>query len=136
MKKLFTLAFLAVMALGSLTFVSCDKENDAIDNQTEQIVAKDVENVQFPIELMNFTDSNCTTWTVWGGYYELLGRRGIKFDIKFYPTYTAQRVVIRHFVGTVTFELDGTCTVTGGDFRMTTEIKDFLRDFARYWLHY
>lgn len=91
---------------------------------------------QVPIELQNFTDSNGTTWTVWGGYYELLGRRAIKFDIKFYPTFSANRVAIRHYVGTVTFDLNGNCEITGGDFRMTTEIKDFLRDFARYWLNH
>ena len=71
MKKIFTLAFLAVMTLGSLTFVSCDKENDAIDNQTEQSVPKDGEYVNFPIDPMNFTDSNGAIWTVAaveGGY--------------------------------------------------------------------
>ncbi len=135
MKKIFTLAFLAVMTLGSLTFVSCDKENDAIDNQIEQSVPKDAEYVNFPIDPMNFTDSNGAIWTVWGSY-ELLGRRGIRFDIKFHPTFTTSRVIIRHFVGTVMFELDGTYTITGGDFRITPEISVFLRDFARYWLNH
>lgn len=135
MKKLFTLALLAVMALGSLTFVSCDKENDVIDNQTEQIATKDAEFPPFPIELMNFTDSNNAIWTVWGGY-ELLGRRGIRFDIKFHPTFSTSRVIIRHFIGTVEFRLDGSYIITGGDFRITPEIEIFLRDFARYWLNH
>lgn len=34
MKKVFTVAFVAVMAFGSLTFVSCDKDNDAINPQS------------------------------------------------------------------------------------------------------
>lgn len=92
--------------------------------------------IHFPIELQQFTDSNNTTWTVWGGYYELLGRRAIRFDIKFYPTYSSSRVAIRHFVGTVTFDLNGGYVVTGGDFRMTDEIREFLRDFARYYLNH
>ncbi len=135
--KFYSVALAALMAFGSLTFVSCDKENDIVNPQTEQVATKNVnDGAHFPIELQNFTDSNGTTWTVWGGYYELLGRRAIKFDIKFYPTNSPNRVVIRHYVGTVTFDLNGNCEITSGDFRMTTEIKDFLRDFARYYLHY
>ena len=135
--KFYSVVLAALMAVGSLMIVSCDKENDAVNPQTEQVATKDVTAPsQFPINEQIFTDMNGTTWKVWGGYGQILGRRAIKLDIKFYELYTPSRVAIKHFVGTVAFELNGSCNINGSlDQPWTTEIKDFLRDYAWYWLH-
>lgn len=136
MKKVFIAAIAAIMALGSLTIVSCEKDN-VVNPQSEQVATKNMnDRIQFPVPLQDFTASDGNTWTVWGGYYELLGRRGIKFDIKFFPTYSTSRVFIHHYVGTIEFELDGTYTINGVDFRLTPEIETFLHDFAVYYLQH
>ncbi len=134
--KFYSVALAALMALGSLMIVSCDKENDVVNPQTEQVATKDVTAPgQFPIEEQNFTDVNGTTWRVWGGYGQLLGRRAIKFDIKFFELNTPYRAVIRHYVGRISFDLNGNCDIeVPQEFRLTTEIKDFLRSFAMHYL--
>lgn len=137
--KFYSVALAALMVFASLAFVSCDKENDVVNPQNERVTKSDVNDpYTFPIHEMNFTDQNNTIWTAWGSY-KLLGRRGIKFDIKFHHALGTvdQPVDVIHFVGTVHFDLNGNCTIDGNlDHRWTTEIKDFLHDFAIYWLHH
>lgn len=137
--KFYSVALAALMAFASLAFVSCDKENDVVNPQNERVTKSDVNDpYTFPINKMNFTDQSGTIWTV-GGSYRLLGRRGIEFDIKFHRALGSinQPIVMMHFLGKVQFDIYGNCSITGDlNHQWTTEIKDFLHDFAIYWLHH
>ncbi len=136
MKKIFSVAFAALMALGSLTFVSCDKENDAVIPQTEQN-APATKRI-FPIEPHFFTDAANVVWYVWGGYGHVLTPGSvIELDIKFRHAIGASHSVSAewHFTGTVEFDPEGNCTIHGATFRLTPELKEFLCDYAKYWLH-
>lgn len=129
----YSVAISAILAIGSLFFASCEKENDVFNTPNTKN-ASDERRI-FPID-QNFTDSNGTVWYVWGSGH-IMGRRVIDFDIKFRHGFSSAETaeIPRHFVGTVRVNLDGTCEIIGANFHMTTEVKDFLHDFAKYWLH-
>ncbi len=93
MKKVFTVAFVAVMAFGSLTFVSCDKDNDAINPQSYTGVPSLKTNTPpnstpqaiFLIDEY-FHDSMGRCWHIKGNGSWLDvngGRNGVHLDVKF-----------------------------------------------------
>lgn len=82
--KTVPVALAAIMAVSSLTFVSCEKENDAVTPKTEQ-VANGAKTLQFQIN-ERFTDSMGRTWNMRGTGQWLNvngGRNGVYLDIKF-----------------------------------------------------
>ncbi len=82
--KFYPVALAALMALGSLTAVSCDKENDVINPQTEQ-VAPSTKTLQFQIN-ERFTDSMGRRWIMDGTGQWLNvngGRNGVYLEVKF-----------------------------------------------------
>lgn len=82
--KTVPVALAAIMAVSSLTFVSCEKENDAVTPKTEQ-VANGAKTLQFQIN-ERFTDSMGRTWSMLGTGQWLNvngGRNGVYLDIKF-----------------------------------------------------
>ena len=67
--KFYSVAIAALMALGSLAFVSCDKENDAIAPQTEQSNVSP-KSLQFLINEV-FCDSMGRYWNMHGVYLNI-----------------------------------------------------------------
>ncbi len=82
--KTVPVALAAIMAVSSLTFVSCEKENDAVTPKTEQ-VANGAKTLQFQIN-ERFTDSMGRTWSMLGTGQWLNvngGRNGVYLEVKF-----------------------------------------------------
>ena len=82
--KFYSVAIAALMALGSLAFVSCDKENDAIAPQTEQSNVSP-KSLQFLINEV-FCDSMGRYWNMHGtGSWINVngGRNGVYLNINF-----------------------------------------------------
>ena len=82
--KTIPLALAALMAVGSLAVVSCDKENDVINPQTEQ-VAPSTKTLQFQIN-ERFNDSMGRSWSIRGTGQWLNvngGRNGVYLEVKF-----------------------------------------------------
>ena len=80
--KFYSVALAALMALGSLTFASCDKENDAVNPQTEQVATK---SLQFQISEC-FRDSMGRYWNMHGtGSWVNVngGRNGVYLNVNF-----------------------------------------------------
>ncbi len=136
--KFYPVALAALMALGSLTAVSCDKENDVINPQTEQETP--ALKRWFDIDPMDFTDATGTVWQVKGrGHIHNPGKE-IAFDIRFnhaFSSAAAERPRIWDFYGIVTFDAHGnhTITLTGvNDYYIPSDVEEFLCEFAKYWL--
>ena len=82
--KIYSVAIAALMALGSLAFVSCDKENDAIAPQTEQSNVSP-KSLQFLINEV-FRDSMGRYWNMHGSGSWINvngGRNGVYLNINF-----------------------------------------------------
>ena len=131
--KFYPVALAALMALGSLTVVSCDKENDVIIPQTEQETPA-LKRI-FPIDPQYFTDGSGMVWYLWGGHGHVLQPgHVIELDIKFRYAFNSAnaRERIWHYAGTIKFDDQGNYYIYGADFRLTPEIEQFLSDFARH----
>ena len=82
--KFYSVAIAALMALSSLAFVSCDKENDSITPQTEP-VSNDSKSLQFQVDEV-FRDSMERYWNMHGtGSWINVngGRNGVYLNIQF-----------------------------------------------------
>lgn len=82
--KFYSVAIAALMALSSLAFVSCDKENDSITPNTEQ-VSNDSKSLQFQVDEV-FRDSMERYWNMHGtGSWINVngGRNGVYLNINF-----------------------------------------------------
>ena len=81
-KHLFSVALAALMALGSFTFASCEKDNDVVNTQTEQVSTK---SLQFQINEC-FLDSMGRYWNMHGtgSFFNVNGgRNGVYLNVNF-----------------------------------------------------
>ena len=76
------MALAALMALGSFTFASCEKDNDVVNTQTEQVSTK---SLQFQINEC-FLDSMGRYWNMHGtgSFFNVNGgRNGVYLNVNF-----------------------------------------------------
>lgn len=128
--KFFAVALTAVMAIGSIAFVSCDKENELLNPQDQTVVSTDNPTTKkiYPID-EDFKDAQGQVWHV-KGHGHNLNYCTVELDVNIcYPNGT-----IRHFTGTVKILPDGTCSVIGCPIRLTPELIQFLTEYVSYLL--
>lgn len=137
--KFYSVALAAMMTIGSIAFVSCDKENDAVEPQNGQVTTKNTSEQRriFPIDPQYFTDGSGMAWYLWGGFGHILEPgHVIELDIKFHHAFSSanQREREWHYIGTIKFDDEGNYRIYGATFRLTPELEQFLSDFARMLL--
>ena len=137
--KFYSVALAALMAVGSLAFVSCDKENDVINPQTEQVSTKNTSDQGriFIINPQYFTDGSGMCWYIQGGHGEIIEPgHALEIDIKFHHAIHAANQIVKkwRFDGTIKFDDEGNYRIYGANFHLTPELDQFLSDFARYLL--
>lgn len=133
MKKFFNfyaVAFAAIMAIGSIAFVSCSKDNDIVNPQSETVASTDntASKRIFPIN-EDFTDSMGRVWHV-KGHGHKHDNHTMELDV--YILYY-DGVTLSDFTGVVRF-VGGTYVVESYTVRVSEELKQFLGEYAWHLL--
>lgn len=137
-KKLFTVAFAAIMTFGSIVFASCNKTEDIMPQDqvnagTYTLYTKDsptpTPEAWFIINQW-WTDSQGQLWHVKGsGTFQSANKVCLK--IKF----NTPNGTIGTFDGTAEWMLPNDSCVIESAYKVTPEVKAFIREFSWYLLY-
>ena len=137
-KQLFCMAFAAIMTIGSIIFVSCDKTEDIMSqNQTTaSTYTQYTKDTPAPTPeawfIINqwWTDSQGQLWHVKGsGTFQSANKVCLK--IKF----NMPNGTIGTFDGTSEWMLPNDSCVIESAYKVTPEVKSFIREFSWYLLY-